>query len=115
MNVQLATTPPATKELAAILKRELSDRYAYQLFGLGNSKSIIVRKSTFVGAQISISEKEITIQGMPPSIPAYFLSFLGLTEFAFIPLIFLGQLWSLPSQWKMLEKEIGAFLKRKYN
>jgi hypothetical protein len=107
MNVPLTAPPPSTKELVAVLRQEFSEHYSYRLFGLGNAKSIIVRKSTFVGAQISINAHEIAIRATPPSILAGFLNFFRLTE--------LGEIWSLPPQWSALEREIGTFLKHKYN
>ena len=104
MKILTSKTPPSTKELAEILKREFSDHYSYKQLSLGEEKNIIVRKSTFVGAQISKSGNEITIEGIQPSIPAVL--------FSFILQLITG--FSTPSSRK-LEKEIGFFLQHKYN
>jgi len=104
MKVLTSKTPPTTKELLDILESEFSDQYTYKLFGLGEEKSIIVRKSTFIGAQISKSVNEITIEGIQPSIPAVLFSFILqlITGFS-------------TSSSRKLEKEIGFFLNQKYN
>lgn len=104
MKILTTKTPPSTKEIAEILKREFSDHYSYKQFGLGEEKSIIVRKSTFVGAQISKSGNEITIEGVQPSITAVL--------FSFILQLFTG--FSTSSSRK-LEKEVCLFLQHKYN
>lgn len=70
-------------------------------------------KSSSVGAQISMRDNEITIQSTPPPPVAYFVSFLGWTEFAFLLLFFVG--WSTTSKLKELEKELAVFLNHKYN
>lgn len=113
MRISTSKTLPSTKELIEILKQELPGPYSYKLFGLGREKTIMVTKSSSVGAQISIRENEITIQGTPPPPVAYFVSFLGWTELAFLLLFFIGL--STPSKLKELEKEIAIFLKNKYN
>jgi hypothetical protein len=115
MRISLSTPPPPASELAEILRQEFSDRYSYQLFGLGAAKSIIVGKTTWIGAQISVRENEISIQGIPPSVLAGLLSFLGLTELGAGLVFFMGKFWNIPTQWRQFEKEIGLFLKHKYS
>lgn len=112
MKISTSKNLPSAAELITILKQEFSERYSYKLFGLGREKTILVGESTFIGAQISMGENEMTIQGAPPSLPAaYFVSFLGMTELAFLLLAFLGS----ASKMKALEKDIAIFLKAKYN
>lgn len=108
MKIITSKMTPSTKEMAGILKREFSDRYSYKLFGLSNDKSIIVWKSTFVGTQISKRENEITIEGIYPSITTSYFSVLT-------NIILGGGIPLFHSSWRKLEKEIGAFLKQKYN
>jgi hypothetical protein len=115
MRIHLSKPLPPASELAEVLRQEFSDRYAYQLFGLGNAKTIIVGKTTWIGAQISVRENEISIQGTPPSVLAGLLSFLGLTELGVCLVLFMGKFWNIPSQWRQFEKEIGLFLKQKYS
>jgi hypothetical protein len=71
-----------------------------------------VSKSPSIGAQISIHENEITIQGTPPPPVAYFVSFMVWTELAILLPFFIGL--STMSKLKELEKEIAVFLKNKY-
>lgn len=108
MNLLTSKTPPSANELIEILKREFSDQYTYQIFGIGNEKSILVKKSFFVGAQISKRENEFTIDGIHPSVSSSLIALL---------LQVLGNLYILfsPSPYRKFEKEIGLFLKRKYN
>ena len=114
MKISTSKNLPSAAELITILKQEFSERYSYKLFGLGKDKTILVGESTFIGAQISIGENEMTIQGATPSLPAaYFVSFLGITEFAFLLLAFLGL--SSDSKMRTLEKNIAIFLKAKFN
>ena len=115
MRIITSKTPPSTTELAEILNREFSKHYSYKLFGLWE-KSIIVGKSTLVGAQISIGDNEFTIQATAPSIAGNILSVLGFAELGLLLLpLFFGEGLPLSSQWRELEREIGLFLKHKYN
>ena len=107
MKILTSKTPPSIKEMTEVLKQEFSDRYSYKLFSFGKEKSIIVGKTTFIGAQISRSGNEITIEGVWPSIPAILLSFFLQLSTGFST--------ESRSQWTKFEKEIGLFLTRKYN
>ena len=101
--------------MAEVLNQEFSDRCSYKLFGVGTEKSLIIRKSPFVGAQISNSENGITIEGFHPSVAASLLSnlfgfFLGVAAPA-------EYIWSslFSSPWGKFEKEVGLFLRNKYH
>jgi hypothetical protein len=113
MRISTLKKLPTSAELISVLKQELPQNYSYKLFGLGKEKTVLVTKSSSVGAQISIHDNEITIQGTPPPPVAYFVSFLGWTEFAALLLFFVG--WSTRSKLVELEKELAIFLKNKYN
>jgi hypothetical protein len=113
MRISTLKTLPSSAELIGILKQELPGNYSYELYGLGKEKTILVTKSSSVGAQISLRGNEITIQGTPPPPLAYFVSFLGWNEFAVLLLFFMG--WSTRSKLAELEKELAIFLKNKYN
>ena len=115
MLIPISKPAPTPHELAHMLQREFSPQYAYQLFGLGKVKSLLVGKSPMVGAQISIRENEITIQRSPPSILGGVWSFLGITELGFALIFFLRTPWTVHSQGKSLEKELGLFLRQKFN
>ncbi|WP_276371197.1 hypothetical protein [Chryseolinea sp. H1M3-3] len=112
MRISTKEIPPPTNDLIKILKQELPAAYSCELYGLGKNKSIIVSKSNSVGAQISIHENEITIQGAPPPPFAYFMPFMVWTELAILLPFFVGV--STVSKLKELEKEIAVFLKNKY-
>ncbi|MBT1705794.1 hypothetical protein [Chryseosolibacter indicus] len=105
---------PSIAELKDILRQEFSSDYSYRLFGLGKEKTLIVGKSPLVGAQISIHENEVTIQPTPPTLPAaFFVSFVSMTEFVVLLLLFVGI--KLKSPWKEFERDISKFLYKKYN
>lgn len=109
MRIVTSQTPPTLSELAEILKQELAGHYSYKLFGLGQ-KSLLVGRSRFIGAQITINDQEISIQTSSPSL------FIGMLLSLAYPLpILLIPLYLLegcgPGD---LEKEIGLFLKHKY-
>ena len=89
MQIVTAKTLPSAADLVNILQKEFSPHYSYKLFGLGQ-KSILVGKSTLVGAQISLRANEITIQASYPSILGGILTTLGLTELGVLlfPLFF---------------------------
>ena len=110
MRVLKLKTSPSTEELVGILKREFSNLYSYNLFGLDCERSIMVEKSTFIGAQVYIKGNEITIHGISPTATTTFLSALDF-------LVTGGFILGLPFQSKRekFEKEIGSFLQQKFN
>jgi len=108
MKILASKQLPSTPELVEILQKEFNDRYACNLFGLGKDKTILVRQSTFVSAQITIRGNEITVQGMP----SQFLAIISMTELAAVMILFLG--WMLRAPWKGLEKEVAVFLHQRY-
>ncbi|WP_221390226.1 hypothetical protein [Dyadobacter sp. NIV53] len=108
MRIFKLKTIPSTQELAETLKEEFSDQYSYGMFGL-DCDSIIVSKSIFVGVQISKKNNEITLQGMPASVPTWLLYVADLVSTGgIVSLIF-------RSSWIKFENEIRAFLIQKYN
>lgn len=98
---------PSTEDIARTLEQHFSSKYSYSLFGVGKSKSVIVRKSEFVGAQISKSGNQMTVHAQSPNI---LLSFLDpfLTGMNVIGSVFNSPL-------KKLETELVTFLKNKYS
>ncbi|MCF0052398.1 hypothetical protein LXM25_20180 [Dyadobacter sp. LJ53] len=96
---------PSSEEIARSLEQGFSSKYSYSFFGLGENKTVIVRKSEFVGAQISRSGNQITVHAQSPSV---LLSFLD-------PLIGVNLMGSLfQSPLKKLEADLVAFLRNKY-
>ena len=110
MRVFKLKSSPSNKQLIEVLKKEFSNRYAYSMFGFECDKSIIVRKSAFIGAQISKKGNEITVYGLSPST---LTTFLSAVDFIVTGGLFMG----LPfmSKREQFEKEIGFFLQRKFN
>ena len=104
---------PSNEEILEILKREFSDDYAYKLYGLGK-KSIMVRKSALIGAQISVRENEISIEGTPPSFGAGFLATLAMSEAAVMLVPIFALAGAFPSRYKKLERKLALFLREKY-
>lgn len=115
MRIQTSKKLPVLKELIKVLKSEFSSSYSYKLFGYGQ-KSILVGKSALTGVQISVYEKEVSIISSPPSILGSLIPLVGATELAIflIPSFFRKDSAAL-SQNTPLEREVGAFLKRKYS
>jgi hypothetical protein len=97
---------PSSEEIAQILEQEFSTKYSYSLFGVGDSKTVIVRKSDFVGAHISKSGNQITVHAQSPNL---LLSFLDpfLTGMNVLGSVFYSPL-------KKLEGDLVVFLKNKY-
>jgi len=115
MRIKLSKQLPATDELMNILKREFSNRYSFKMFGLGK-QSILVGKSSLIGAQVSIRQNEVSIDASPPSFFGSVLQLIGITELAvfLLPFLFVEGL-SSPSKYRVLEKDIGTFLVHKYS
>lgn len=104
MIVQATCESPNLNNLIQELKNEFSDRYTFKIFGLGSQKSILVRKSAWVGVQITVYGNEIIIDGSFPNIiSSSLMTLLSLSTIAPV------------SKWHELEKKITVFLKRKYN
>lgn len=106
-----ATKPlPDNNELIEILKNEFSTDYSYELFGIDGQKTILIGKSPFVGAQVSLRKNEITIQPTPPSVVTgnflFFFSLVGID-------VVLGVLFG--TKLKRMEKEVAEFLKSKFS
>lgn len=109
MKIVVSKDLPSAKRLITLLKQEFSPKYAFRLYGIGEERSIIVRKSFFVGAQITKANgNEVVIEGIPPSAAASLLSIL-LQQLANLFLLF------SPSRYKELEQELGLFMRRKFN
>ena len=108
MKILASKALPSANDLVDILKTEFSDKYSYELFGLGPNKSILMKKTFFVGAQISINGNNISIDGIPPSVSASFISIV-LQVFANLFIVFA----LMP--YRKLEKEIATFLNNRYN
>ena len=97
----------ATNELLVTLKERYSNLYTCKYFEFGLEPSIIVRKSTWVGAQITIRGEEIELDFTFPTLAT---SITGM-------IVFYSGIFAIPSlitSWIDLQKDLGGFLIRKY-
>ncbi|GGB96499.1 hypothetical protein [Dyadobacter sediminis] len=106
MKVFTIEQDPSTEEIAQVLRQEFSSGYSYRFFGIDQNRSIVVRKSEFVGAQISKNGNQVTVHAMSPN---WLLSFLDpfLTGMNVIGTVFHAPLTKL-------EADLVTFLKSKY-
>ena len=96
---------PSVEDIARMLKHEFSDNNSYSYFGIGENKSVVVRKSEFVGAQISRSGNRITVYAMSPNL---LLSSIDILLSGLIGAVNYSSLIKL-------EKDLVIFLKSKYS
>lgn len=104
MIVQATRELPILSDLLQELKNEFSDQYTFKIFGLGSQRSILVRKSAWIGVQITIRNRGFFIDGSFPNLLAS--SFMTLLSQSTIAPV---------NKWVELEKKIADFLKRKYS
>lgn len=108
MKIRTTSSTPKSKEIADLLNSKLSKGSA-RLFGFDCYKTILVKKSPFVGVQISRRKQELIIEGSLPSVFTSILSsFLILEGFLYLfEIIF-------HNQWKNLETEVATVLSNQY-
>ena len=104
MIVKITDKAPKLSDLLQTLRNRYSDRYAVSMFEFGQP-SIIVKKSFWVGAQITIRKKEIDLNFTYPSLIS---GVLGAT------LLYIGAFSNLIRSWYSLERELGTFLRKQY-
>ena len=85
------------------LKNQFAD-YAVYSFGSNSQQSIIVRKSAFVGVQITIRDRKMMVDACYPNI---FISSILSTLTASTIFPFNG--------WINFERKVSNFLKKEYN
>lgn len=105
MKVFTIAQDPSSEEIAQTLEQDFSSKYSYSFFGVGKNRTVVARKSEFVGAQISKSGNQITVHAMSPNL---LLSFLDSFFMNVIGLAFHSPL-------KKLETDLVTFLKKKYS
>ena len=114
MRIQVSKKLPSVSELVRILKSELPTHYSCKPFGIGK-KTILIGRSTLVGAEVSINKNHVSISSSPPSVFASFLLSLAFAEtvILLLPIIF-GEGLPGPSKYLELEKEIGLLIRNMY-
>lgn len=96
---------PSAEEIVLALRQEFSSKYSYSFFGVGENKTIIVKRSELIGAQISKSGDRITVHAMPPNL---LLSSLDAVLTGLVSAVSYSALIKL-------EKDLVVFLKGKYS
>lgn len=104
MKIKTNKTLPTREELLPMLQQEFGDKYEFYLFGWGAGKSIMVKKTSAVGARIMLkpSKNQIVVVGDFPSKILQGL-FGGLILIAFVY-----------SSWKKIENEMAAYFEKLY-
>lgn len=95
--------PPDFNELFENVKRKFSG-YSVYTFDSNPQKTIIVRKSASVGAQITVYENQILVDACYPNVLLSAVMSL-LTASTIFPF----------NAWVEFEKKVTNYLKRKYN
>lgn len=116
MKISIAGQLPPPDQLSNALNNAFAPRYTFRTFGLGKNKSVMARKSTFVGLQLSVVGNEIDLQPTAPTIAGSALSFMMLTELVailIIPTLFIFKGFT-KDPYKEMAREIGLFLKAEY-
>jgi len=113
MIVKVKSTP-TNEELMSILRQKLSGEYSVREFGLGK-KTVIIKKSTLVGAQITVRENEISVHESTPSIVGGILSSLAMIEWAGLLIYLFGIADAVPAKSQSFEKEVASMIKKQYN
>lgn len=104
---------PTNEELIALLRKELPSDYSVREFGLGK-KTVMIKKSTFIGAQITIRENEISIDASAPSVAGGMWSSLAMTELAIVIVPVFWIAGATPSISRKFEQDLAALIKERY-
>lgn len=108
MLIAKPTTISTLRDIEDKLKKNYKNKYSFGNFGFRKDNSVIVKKSFLVGAQVSIINGSIDIEGI---IPGYISSLVS-TFFHFLS--GLGSPYPFKifkvSPWKKLEDEIASAL-----
>ena len=115
MKIPLKSKSPTIPELIDTLNNEREARLSYEKFGMGVGKTVVVKKSFCVGAEITCDKQSITVERLIPSIGVSMISnfFTFLISGIAAPLWRLGDLFG-GSDWQKFEKEITQILYKKY-
>jgi hypothetical protein len=105
---------PTNEDLIALLRQKLPSEYSVKEFGLGK-KTVLIKKSTFIGAQITVRENEISIDASAPSVAGGMWSTLAMTELAIVIVPVFWIAGAFPSKMKKFEKEVANFINERYN
>lgn len=115
MRIKFSEKLPPLDELSNILSTQFANRYTVRKFGIGK-QSLLIGKSTLVGAEVSVNGNEITLASSPPSVLGSLLMTAGATELVvfLFPFLFRDTI-DYQSRSRTLIKEVGLFLKKTLN
>jgi len=108
MIISIIQKAPSPQKLSDVLNEEFSSNYTYTLFGFPTDNSVIIRKSIFVGIQLTPRGNEIIVDRV---LPSFVSSFIGYA----LAVIGIPAIPSLNRAWRRLERETGTFLKERYS
>ncbi|SMD38295.1 hypothetical protein SAMN04488029_3733 [Reichenbachiella faecimaris] len=108
MRISTRHTASKTEEIIQVLNTGIQDT-STKRFGRERNKTVIAKKSAFVGVQIARRAHELIIAGTLPSLLSDLLSEIRLFEGLFYMFEFMFR-----SQWEKPEMETGTILSQKY-
>lgn len=114
MIIKVKSTP-TNDELIALLRKELPSNYSVREFGLGK-KTVMIKRSTFIGAQITVKKNEIVVDASTPSVDGGILSSLAMIELETSLIIFIfGSADATRAKFRDFEKEMASLINERYN
>lgn len=113
MIIKVKSTP-TNEELIALLRKELPSDYSLREFGLGK-KTVMIKKSTFIGAQITVRKNEIAVDESTPSVAGGILSSLAMIELASLIVFIFASGTPTRSKFQAFEREMAALIFKLYN
>lgn len=105
---------PTNEKLIALLRKELPSDYSVRQFGLGK-KTVMIKKSTFIGAQITLRENEIAVDESTPSVAGGILSSLAMIELASLIVFIFANGSATQAKFQAFEREMASLINKKYN
>ncbi len=105
---------PTNDELIALLQKELPSDYSVREFGLGK-KTVMIKKSAFIGAQITVRKNEIAVDESTPSVAGGTLSSLAMIELASLIVFIFASGSATRSKMQNFEREMASLINEKYN
>ena len=104
MRIPANNNPPELSVLLDVLIARFSNRYTCKMFEFGEP-SIIVKKSFWIGAQITVRNREIELDFTYPNLISGILG---------AALTYVAAFSNITRSWYRLERELGAYLTMHY-
>ncbi|WP_111672341.1 hypothetical protein [Algoriphagus litoralis] len=113
MIIKVKTTP-TNEELLSLLRKELPSDYSLREFGL-DKKTVMIKKSAFIGAQVTVRKNEIAIDESTPSVVGGILSSLAMIELASLIVFIFACGATTRAKFQAFEREMAALIFKLYN